>query len=63
MHTGVSPVDRCSFSNYSALFFSAMETFLTDYCPREILRFAHIIRYVLTLLAFMGLWYETKRSI
>ncbi len=33
-----------------------MHTVLTDYCPKKAFPLANIIRYVLTIIAFAGLW-------
>jgi hypothetical protein len=36
--------------------FIGMDTVLIDYCPRKALPLANVIRYVLTAMAFAGLW-------
>lgn len=35
-----------------------MDVVLTDYCPKKALPIANIIRYILTTISFVGLWYE-----
>ena len=33
-----------------------MDAVLIDYCPRKILPLANLLRYVMTAIAFGGLW-------
>lgn len=33
-----------------------MDTVLLDYCPRNALPLANVIRYTITVITFVGLW-------